>query len=94
MVTALFALSLLSSPAWSCGIEGTVKRPDGSKVNGTATVSTSWNGKKAVPRNGEYELELGSSACGASITVYVDGKKITSIKLPSSGNADLNIVVK
>lgn len=53
-------------------IFGSATRGDGSKVNGTATVSTSWNSNQAVPRNGEYSLELGSDPKGR-ITVYVDG---------------------
>ena len=44
---------------------------DGSKIDGTATVSTSWNGNKAYPRGGHYRLELGSNP-KQTITVYVD----------------------
>jgi|GEM_PF-5273163 len=51
---------------------GTATRSDGSKIDGTATISTSWNNNKAYPRNGRYELDLGSNP-RQTITVYVDG---------------------
>lgn len=53
-------------------IYGSAKRRDGSKVDGTMRVSTSWNGNTAYPRNGEYSLDLGSNP-QKKITVYVDG---------------------
>ena len=83
-----------SSPALACGIEGSAVRGDGSKVDGTARVSTSWNSEKAFPRNGRYTLDLGSAACGQRITVYVDGDRYTEVKLPSSGNARLDLVLR
>ena len=51
---------------------GSATRSDGSKVDGTATMSTSWNSNKAYPRGGRYELDLGSNP-RKTITVYVDG---------------------
>lgn len=88
-------LVLLASPrALACGVEGTAVRGDGSKVDGTATISTSWNSKTAVPRQGRYSLDLGSAACGAKITVYVDGNQGRTVTLPSSGNARADFVVR
>jgi hypothetical protein len=57
----------------ACGIEGTAVNSDGLKINGTGTISTSWNSEKAFPRSGYYSLDLGSSVCGERITVYLDG---------------------
>ncbi len=71
------AVSLLgfvaTSSVGACGIQGSAVNGDGSKINGTGKISTSWNGKQAFPRNGQYSLDLGSSVCGESITVYLDG---------------------
>jgi len=78
----------------ACGIEGSAVRSDGSKVDGTARISTSWNSSTAFPRNGWYELDLGSSACGASVTVYVNGNDGQRITLPSSGNIRHDRVVR
>lgn len=64
---------LLASTGHACGIQGTAVNSDGSKIDGTGTISTSWNSKKAYPRNGSYSLDLGSSVCGEKITVYLDG---------------------
>ena len=76
VVSGLF----LGSQALAYGIQGTAVNSDGSKIDGTGTISTSWNSKKAYPRNGEYSLDLGSSVCGETITVYLDGnngRKVT-----------------
>ena len=61
--------------SFACGIQGTAVNSDGSKIDGSGTISTSWNSKKAFPRNGSYSLDLGSSVCGESITVYLDGNQ-------------------
>jgi len=66
---------LLAGQVFACGIEGTVVNSDGSKVDGTSTISTSWNSQKAYPRDGYYTLDLGSSVCGETITVYLDGNQ-------------------
>ena len=81
------------SQAFACGFEGSAVRSDGSKVDGTAKISTSWNSKKAYPRNGYYSLELGSSACGESITLYADGKDKGRYTLPSSGMKTVNVTI-
>ncbi|MBT4837972.1 MAG: hypothetical protein HON94_11565 [Methylococcales bacterium] len=85
---------LFASNAFSCGIEGSAHRTGGSKVNGTATISTSWNGDKAFPRNGQYQLDLGSSVCGKKLTVFVNGYKIGRYRIPSSGYATVNFTLK
>lgn len=80
LLTSMVAASVfLGSQAFACGIQGKAVNSDGSKIDGTATISTSWNSKKAYPRNGKYELDLGSSVCGETITVYLDhnnGRKV------------------
>lgn len=91
-VLATLAL-FIPATASACGIEGKAVRKDGSKVNNTATISTSWNSKKAFPKDGWYTLDLGSSACGASLTVYVDGNNSKQITMPSSGNKRVDFVV-
>jgi len=63
----------MASNGYPCGIQGTAVNSDGSKIDGSGTISTSWNSKKAYPRNGTYNLDLGSSVCGERITVYLDG---------------------
>ena len=93
-----FALAgfLLSpvSVSFACGIEGSATRTDGSKVDGTARVSTSWSGKDAYPRGGYYNLDLGSNACGENIEVYVNGNSIGRRSIPNSGNARVDFVLK
>lgn len=93
LVSATFMAVQVSS-AFACGIEGTVKWSDGSKSDGSTKVSTSWNSKKAYPKNGRYKLELGSGACGKSMTVYLNGNQGKRITLPSSGNARVDFVAK
>ena len=69
-------------------IYGSAHRKDGSKVNGTMTVSTSWNGNKAYPRNGEYNLDLGSNP-RQRVTVYVNGMRYTEIYIDGSARVDI-----
>ena len=69
-------------------IYGTAHRSDGSKVDGTIKVSTSWNGKKAFPKDGKYRLCLGSNP-DKTITIYVDGKRYGKIYV--DGDTELNI---
>jgi hypothetical protein len=67
---------LSASVSLACGIEGKATRTDGSKVDGTARVSTSWNRKEAYPRGGYYNLDLGSDVCGENIEIFVNGYSI------------------
>jgi len=80
LVSLVMAGLFLGTQAFACGIKGTAVNSDGSKIDGSGTISTSWNSKKAYPKNGKYELDLGSSVCGETITVYLDGnngRKVT-----------------
>ena len=96
MYQSLLALSLLTASAatLACGIEGSATRTDGSKIDGTAQVSNSWNSQTTYPRNGRYELDLGSSACGESVEVYANGQSLGRHSIPSSGNTTVNVVLK
>ena len=80
LVSVVVSGLFLAAQAFACGIQGTAVNSDGSKINGTGKISTSWNSKKAFPKKGEYSLDLGSSVCGETITVYLDGnngRKVT-----------------
>ena len=61
----------------------------GSKIDGSTRISTSWNSKKAYPKNGKYELCLGSNP-KAKITVYVQGDYYGKIYV--NGDTQLHIV--
>ncbi len=69
-------------------IYGSAVRSDGSKVDGTMRVSTSWNSNTAYPRGGQYRLDLGSNP-NKKITVYVDGNSYTDVFV--NGDACVNI---
>ncbi len=71
-------------------IYGSAVRSDGSKINGTATVSTSWNGNRAYPSNGQYRLDLGSNP-RQRITVYVDGSTYAEIHVDGDTRLDIQI---
>ncbi|MBT8420007.1 MAG: hypothetical protein KJO08_04005 [Gammaproteobacteria bacterium] len=81
IVVCITSSMLLSGQAFACGIQGTAVNSDGSKIDGSGTISTSWNSKKAYPKNGSYSLDLGSSVCGESITVYLDGNNGRRIRV-------------
>ena len=81
-----------STSAMACGVAGSAVNSDGSKINGSGTISTSWNSKKAFPRRGSYQLDLGSGVCGSSITVYLNGNQGQRVRVPSSGYARVNFV--
>ena len=70
LTAILFAIA--TSQSLACGIQGTAVNSDGSKINGSGTISTSWNSKKAYPKNGRYRLDLGDRVCGEKITVYLN----------------------
>jgi hypothetical protein len=86
----LFSVSV----SFACGIEGKATRTDGSKVDGTARVSTSWNNREAYPRGGYYNLDLGGGVCGENIEVYVNGYSIGRRSIPRDGNARVDFVLK
>ncbi|GMV42350.1 MAG: hypothetical protein AMXMBFR64_40660 [Myxococcales bacterium] len=91
---AVALAAMTHGAALACGIEGKVVWPDGSKSNKTTTVSTSWNSQRAYPSDGWYSMDLGSAACGAKITVYLDGNQGREVRLPSSGNARVDFTAK
>lgn len=70
-------------------ISGTAVNRDGSKIDGTGTVTTSWNGNRAYPRNGVFTLDLGSNP-EKTIDVYLDGSHITSVYV--DGHATVHLV--
>lgn len=86
--TGAFFLIFSSGLASAACIYGSAVNGDGSKIDGSARVSTSWNSKKAYPRNGKYELCLGSNP-GKSITVYVNGSTYANVYV--NGDTRLNI---
>ena len=89
LITLFFA-SAFAYAGDAC-IYGTAVYPDGSKSDGEATISTSWNSKKAYPRNGKYRLCLGSNP-KTTITVYVNGMKYKELYV--DGDKELNIVIR
>ncbi len=86
----MLAGCLFASHAIACGIQGTAVNADGSKIDGSATISTSWNSKKAYPKDGKYVLELGDNVCGKTITVYIDGNQGKKVKV--KGMTTVNFV--
>lgn len=80
---------LLSAQAFACGIKGTAVNSDGSKIDGAATVSPTWNSKKVFPKDGKYRLELDSNACGERITVFLDGRAAGRFKVDGWTTVDL-----
>ena len=89
--SVLISVVLLVSSAFADSLYGTVKYKDGSKDKGTNRISTSWNGKTASSNSsGKYRLDFGGKV-GKKITVYVNGKTYTEIKV--DGDTQLNITV-
>lgn len=94
LVALSVGAALMPRTAEACGLEGRASRTDGSKVDATAKISTSWNEVVAYPRSGAYSLELGAAACGEAVEVFVNGYSLGRTKLQSSGNATLNFVLE
>jgi hypothetical protein len=90
-MTAALLVSATSLPAFADSLYGSCRRSDGSKVDGTARITTSWNGSYAVPRDGAYRLHLGGSV-KQTITVYVDGSRHTTVFV--DGDKRLDIVIR
>ena len=82
-------LLLFSSVASAACLYGTAMYRSGSKIDGTSKVSTSWSGKKAFPRNGEYRLCFDRNP-DYKITVYLDG--MTYAKVHVNGDTRLDII--
>jgi hypothetical protein len=81
---------LAASAARADSIYGSCVYKDGSKANGTVTVSTSWNSKKAYPANGRYYLDFGGTV-NHNVTIYVNGTTFARIYV--SGQTKVDIVV-
>lgn len=69
---------------------GSARRSDRSKIEGTATVSTSWNSNKGYPQSGQYRLDLGSNP-RQRITVYVDGSVYTEVYVDGDTRVDIQL---
>ena len=69
---------------------GSAQRRDGSSIDGTATVSSSWNSNKAYPRNGRYSLDLGSNP-RQKVTLYVDGNRYVEIFVDGDTAVDIRL---
>jgi hypothetical protein len=80
MFTSIIGLMAVSN-VYACGIRGSAVNADGSKIDGSGTISTSWNSEKTYPRNGTYSLDLGDSICGKTITVYLDGNNGQEVRV-------------
>ncbi|MDL2321829.1 hypothetical protein LJC47_05735 [Desulfosarcina sp. OttesenSCG-928-B08] len=94
-IVLFVGLAIFPGLSVACGIEGKATRTDGSKVDGTVKVSTSWNSsKQAYPRDGYYNLELGSGACGQTVEVFVNGYSIGKRSIPKDGNARVDFTMK
>lgn len=90
LLTALLAFTMLASITHADSVYGTCRYNDGSKVDGTVTIATSWNSQKAFPKAGKYEINFGRTV-GKKITIYVNGNKYTTIYV--NGRTELNIKV-
>jgi len=89
LILAAIVLFVITNFSFADSIYGTCKRSDGSKVNKSVKISTSWNSKKSFPSNGEYVLDFGGSV-DKRITVYVDGQKYTTVYV--DGDVRLDII--
>ena len=94
VMATILCLFLWRGDAYSCGIRGRAVRTDGSRVDGTARISTNWNSLEAYPRDGRYALELGQAACGETIEVFVNGYSIGRYTLPRDGYTTVDTILK
>jgi len=74
----------------SAAIYGEARFRDGSKVDGTVTISTSWNNEVAYPYNGWYRLDFGENP-QRSITVYVDGDRYSNVYVDGETRLDIQV---
>jgi hypothetical protein len=88
LIGTVLTLAMSAAPALADTLYGRCRHKDGSKAE--ATISTSWNGKKAYPKNGKYRLDFGKKV-SAKVTVYVNGEEYTRLKV--DGDTELNITV-
>jgi len=89
LLVAVMALFLCAGAVLGDTLTGRIVHKDGSKVNKTAKVSTSWNSEVATyPASGEYKIDF-KGKVGKKITIYVNGDKYTEIEV--KGDTKLNI---
>lgn len=90
VITAILVVAPISL-AWAedACLYGSARWKDGSKIDGSTTVSTSYNSKKAFPKKGEYKLCFGSNP-NKRVTVYLDG--MTYAEVLVKGNTRFDIV--
>lgn len=81
---------LACGPLFADVLYGSCKYKDGSKADGTVTISTRWNSKKAFPKNGDYRLDFAGTV-GKTITVYVNGTKYTTIEVKGETRLDITV---
>ena len=79
---------LAANAGYADSIYGSCVYKDGSKANGTVTISTSWNGKKAFPANGRYYLDFGGNV-DHSVTIYVNGKTFARVYVSDQTRVDI-----
>jgi hypothetical protein len=71
-------------------IYGTAIHSDGSKVDRTARISTSWNSTVSFPKDGRYELDLGDNP-RQKITVYVNGMRYSTVYVDGDTRLDVRL---
>lgn len=71
-------------------IYGSAVHSDGSRVDRTVRIGTSWNSTVAFPRMGKYELDLESNP-KKEITVYVNGMKYVKIYVDGDTRLDIKL---
>jgi len=93
VVSALFCLVLLGGAGLAAAdsIYGDCQWKDGSKCGGAVRISTSWNSKKAYPKNGRYTLQFDGKV-RKTITVYCNGSTVGTVYV--SGSTRLDIVCR
>jgi hypothetical protein len=80
---------LTSSVTYADSIYGACYNKSGQKCDyAVHRISTSWNSKKAFPRNGFYEINFGRSV-DHRITVYCDGRSVGTVYV--DGNVRFNV---
>lgn len=91
MCYAVVAVCLTASSVLADSLYGTIKYKDGSKDKGVAAITTSWNSERGKnDGNGKYNLDF-KGKVGKTITVYVNGKTYTKIKVKGDTKLDITI---
>jgi len=89
MLTVAVVLFLSASVSLADTLSGTIHHKDGSKVNKTAKISTSWNGELGTyPASGQYKIDF-KGKVGQKITIYVNGDTYAVVEV--KGDTKLNI---